>query len=87
MPPSLLPSTLKQVLETHEPSLFQPSHSLSNHHKQGFSITTRKISYSLIESEVLPYVPACACQIHSHEVHLQPYIYSTFLIRGLFRTQ
>ena len=31
-PPPLLPSTIKQVLETHEPSLFQPSRSQLNHH-------------------------------------------------------
>ena len=70
MPPLLLPSTLKQVLETHEPSLFQPSRFLSNHHKQDFSITTRKIPYSLIEPEVLPYVTASGSKFHAHAVHL-----------------
>ena len=65
MSPPLLPSTFKQVLETHETGLFQPSCSQSNRHKQGFSITTRKISYSLIEPEVLTYVPACSSFIYS----------------------
>ena len=71
-PPSLLPSTLKQVLETHDPSLLQPSCSLLNHHKQGFLITTRKISYSLIEPQVLAYVTSYRCKFHAHGVHLHP---------------
>ena len=72
MPPPLLPSTFKQVLETHETSLFQPSCSQSNRHNQGFSITTRKISYSLIEPEVLLYVPVCGFKFHAHAVHPRP---------------
>ena len=56
--PPFLPFILKQVLETHEPSLFQPL-SLPLESTQGFSITTSKISYSLIESQYFPiYQPA-----------------------------
>ena len=57
IPPPLLSSTLKQVLETYKPSLFQPCRSQSNHHQQGFSITISKISYSLIDPQLLSSVP------------------------------
>ena len=59
-------------METQEPSLFQPSRFQSNHHKQGLSITTSKISDSLIEPQVLPYVPACGCKFYAHGFHLHP---------------
>ena len=70
MPPSFLPSNLKQVMEAHKPSLFQPSLSQLNHHKQGFANTTSKISDSLIEPEVLPYVRDCGFKFYAHAVHL-----------------
>ena len=65
----------KQVLKTNEPNLFRLHCSQSNHHKQGFSITTSKISYSLIEPQVPPCVPTCRCRFHAHVVYLN----STFL--------
>ena len=70
MPSPFLPSNLKQVMEGHLPSLFQPSLFQLNHHKQGFANTTSKISDSLIESEVLPYVPDCGFKFHANAVHL-----------------
>ena len=67
----------------HHPFFLLPSnkswkHTSSNHHKQGFSITTKKISYSLIEPEVLLYVPACSCKFYAHAVHLHPILIAPF---------
>ena len=50
--------SLKQVMETNEPSLFQPHCSQLNHHNQDFSITASKTTFSLIKSQVLSCIPA-----------------------------
>ena len=51
--------------------LFSLHRSQSNHHKQGFSITTSKVSYNLIEPQVLLCVPSCGCKFYAHVVYLQ----------------
>ena len=65
----------KQVLKTNEPSLFPLHRSQSNHHKQGFYITTSKISYNLTEPQVLlcvPQVLTCGCKFYAHVLYLHP---------------
>ena len=68
----LLPSSLKQVYEIHEPDLFPSSYSQSNHHKRDSHITRSKISYSLIESQPFPCTPACDHEFHAFAFHPHP---------------
>ena len=67
----------------HQPSpenkrtlLFLLHRSQSNHHKQCFSVTTSKISYNMIQPQVLLCVPTCGCKFHAYvstyAQHLQP---------------
>ena len=72
----LSPTSSKQVQETNKSSLLQPRHSQSNHHKYVFSMTTSKISCSLIEPLILPWVLACCCKFHA----LVVWRYPTFTI-------
>ena len=83
--PPLFPFTLKQVLETHEPSLFQPLRSHSNQHKVSqlpqvrSLIVWSSLNTSLSTSLRLQIPWTCSPPT--------PHIYSTFPIRGVFRTQ
>ena len=65
----------EQALETHEPSIFNQRLAQQNHHNQGFSITTSKISYSLIELQVLLSMPTCRCKSEAQVI----YLHSTFI--------
>ena len=64
-----MPQTSREKKRTY---LFSLHRSQSNHHKQGFSITPSKVSYNLIEPQVLLCVPSsCGCQFHAQVVYLQ----------------
>ena len=83
--PPLPQSTLIQVLEAHEPSLFQLNRSQPNHVKQGFSMTTKKIFYSLMCWST-SLCTSLRLQIPCTRSPPTLQIYSTFPIRGVFRT-
>ena len=83
--PPLPQSTLIQVLEAHEPSLFQLNRSQPNHFKQGFSMTTKKIFYSLVCWST-SLCTSLRLQIPCTRSLPTPHIYSTFPITGVFGT-
>ena len=66
-----LPSP-KQVQEVHKLGLFRSGYSKWNHWKQYFYITTSKVSYSLIEPQLLPCTSTCSYKFHALPVHLHP---------------
>ena len=72
--------------EVHKPVLFQSGYSQSNHHKRYFYITKSKISYSLIEPQLLPCTPNCGYKFHALPIYQQP-TFTTPTIRGAFGIQ
>ena len=66
------PPSPKQIQEVRETGYFQSGYTQSNHQKRDFHITRIKISYSLIEPQLLPYASACGYKFHALAIYLHP---------------
>ena len=68
----------------HKPDLFQFGYFQLKHHKQ--DITRSKTSYSLIESQPLPFTAGCGHKFHALTFHPHP-TFTAPLVESAFRIQ